>query len=271
MTKRIHSLPDISVIVPCYGHSAELIACLNSLSNQITNVSYEIIVVDSASDSAVEKVVSQFPNVKLIRSKNRLFCGGAKDLGTTQARADFFVFTDSDCIPDQEWIENAYQTLKHGEVMVGGPVNDAMRNHLIAITDNLLQFADVPPGRPLGPIQHIPGCNMGITKEAYQLAGGLPQIRSGDDVTLTLQINETCPQGIFFNPSMKVAHLGKKNNDRIHRPPKIIWLFKRENGIVYLKPAAEIRKILVFFTPGCSKTVTIPIQANYYLEPQVFI
>ena len=93
--------------------------------------------------------------------------------------------------------------------MVGGPVLNALPNNPIAIADNLLQFADVPPTRLPGRVKHIPGCNISIRKDVFLKAGEFVLSSSGEDVILTESVNQVFPRGIFFNPAMKIAHLGR--------------------------------------------------------------
>jgi glycosyltransferase involved in cell wall biosynthesis len=202
--------PVISAVVPCYEQSEELPLCLEALSSQVFDHPYEIILVDSASDPQVARIAREFPRVRLIRSARRLLCGSAKNLGAEHARAEYLAFTDSDCVPGNNWLNAAFQSLESSRRAVGGPVLDALPHNPIAVTDNLLQFTDVPPGRPAGNITHTPGCNFGIRLEVFEQAGGFLELESGEDVQLTNRINHLYPEGIHFNPDMRVAHTGRK-------------------------------------------------------------
>ncbi|MFC2053984.1 glycosyltransferase [Chloroflexota bacterium] len=204
------TIPIISVIVPCYGQSDDLPNCLRALLNQQLELPYEIILVDSASDPTVARTAEPFPEIRLVRSETRLFCGRAKNLGAEHARADFFAFTDADCIPDEKWLLSAYQALQVGKLAAGGPVLNALPFNPIAVTDNLLQFVDNPPGRPAGVIKHTPGCNLATSKEVFIKAGGFANQEFGEDVKLTISINEIHPSGLHYVPKMWVLHTGRR-------------------------------------------------------------
>jgi len=216
------TVPVISVIVPCYGQSDELPNCLSALSYQQFELPYEIILVDSAYDPAVERTAETFLKIRLVRSETRLYCGQAKNLGAEHARADFFAFTDADCIPDEKWLLSAYQALLSGKIASGGPVLNALPYNPIAVTDNLLQFVDAPPGRPAGAIKHTPGCNLATSKEVFIKAGGFANQESGDDVKLTISINEIHPDGLHFVPKMLVAHNGRRTITGIWEHQKLL-------------------------------------------------
>ena len=200
----------ISVIVPCYHQSEELPSCLDSLVNQNNEYAYEIIVVDSGNDPKVQAVCRRYPNVRVISDQGRLLCGQAKNFGAEASDSDLLAFTDSDCIPSKDWLEQAVKALLSGSLMVGGAVLDGQPRNLIAVSDNLLQFSDVPLGRPAGKIVHLPGCNLAITRQAYDAAGGFGEGNSGDDVKLSTEVNAHFSQGIDFKPEMVVRHLGRR-------------------------------------------------------------
>jgi glycosyltransferase involved in cell wall biosynthesis len=200
---------DLSVIVPCYQHAEELPGCLEALSRQQTTVSYEVIVVDSGNAAAVRAVCAWFPQVRVLSAADRLYCGAAKHLGAQAAAGRRLAFTDADCRPEPDWVENAFRCLEAGHRMAGGPVLDGLPHSLISVCDNILQFSDVQTGRPAGPIRHVPGCNLVVWKQDYEEAGGFSPRNSGDDVLLTMRFNQIHPDGIYFWPKMKVKHLGR--------------------------------------------------------------
>jgi GT2 family glycosyltransferase len=203
------SIPVISVIVPCYGQSDDLPNCLSALSSQQFELPYEIILVDCAFDPTVARIAESFPKNHLVRSNTRLYCGQAKNLGVEHARAEYFAFTDADCIPEGKWLLSAYQALQAGKLAAGGPVLNALPYNPIAVTDNLLQFVDAPPGRPAGVIKHTPGCNLAIAKEVFIEAGAFPN-EVGEDVKLTISIKKIHPGGLHYVPEMRVAHTGRR-------------------------------------------------------------
>ena len=199
--------PELSVVVPCLGHAEELRACLTALSAQDLRSVYEVVVVDSASDDQVAAAVSTFPIARLVRSEARLAPGPARNLGVSIAVADLLVFTDADCRPEPGFLGAARATLNQGARLATGPIVDAPGG-FIAACDNLLQFVDFSAGRPAGPAQYAPGCNLAIRKADFLAAGAFPD-GGAEDLRLSIAVAERWPGRLMFNPEMRVRHLGR--------------------------------------------------------------
>jgi GT2 family glycosyltransferase len=217
--------PIISVIIPCKGHAAELRACLTGLNQMAVKVPYETIVVNSDSDPKVRLTVQHFPNIKIVQGTQNLSAGPARNLGAARATGHFFAFIDADCIPTRLWLQSAYDALANGARMVGGPVLDALPCHPVAVADNLLQFADLPPGRPMEKAAIFPGCNLAVRKKVFEMMNGFPNAPYIEDSLFTSAIAARWPEGCHFVPQMQIYHRGRKTL-------KELWDHQRQFGYV---------------------------------------
>jgi mycofactocin glycosyltransferase len=205
---------ELSVIIPCYGSSVVLEKCLQMLGSQVTQVKYEVVLVDSSPDNQVETILRKFPNVRFIYSQQRLMPGAARNLGVRNAYGERLAFLDSDCIPSPRWVEQAMADLPPGCPMMGGPVLDDENAHPIGWVDNRLQFADFQAGRPSGTISHMPSCNMVLSLAAFKVLGGFREdIITGEDVLFTLRLKELDMGEIWFNPNLVIYHHGRREWD----------------------------------------------------------
>jgi GT2 family glycosyltransferase len=201
--------PALSVIVPCLGQAEELEMCLQALSRQTTG-SFEIVVVDSAWDQAVEAAAARFPRVRLVRSRARLSAGAARNYGVRHASALWLGFLDADCVPAADWVKQACRSLESGGRLFGGPVLDQLPNHPVAWSDNRLQFADFQAGRPAGLGSYFPGCNMCIGRQDFDEAGGFEEEHlCGEDVILSSHMAARYPGGLVYNAQLLVHHRGR--------------------------------------------------------------
>ena len=207
----VSDMPLATVVVPCKGQAKELPLCLASLTRQVTTFPYETVVVDSASDPAVASVAGSFPDVRVVRSQGNLRPGPARNVGVRASRADYVAFIDADCQAEETWLATAVDELRRGAAMVGGPVLDALLWHPIAVTDNLLQFADFRPGREDGPARYFPSCNMAVRREAFAAVGGFPEFDLGanEDTSLCNRFLRRWPDGLRFVRAMRVSHHGR--------------------------------------------------------------
>jgi glycosyltransferase involved in cell wall biosynthesis len=205
---------DITVVIPCRGHAASLPQCLRSVTMHSPPLVREVIVVDSASDDTVARVVEQFQGVRLVRSATPLQAGPARNLGVAQARGQYLAFLDADCVAESGWLHAAHAALMDPAVrLVGGPVGDLLHSTWIAAADNLLQFVDLPLSRPAGPARYFPSCNMAMRTADFLAVGGFPVtgMNAGEDILLCVEILSRWKESLRFAPGMAVRHAGRSS------------------------------------------------------------
>jgi glycosyltransferase involved in cell wall biosynthesis len=116
--------PVVSVIIPVYNDAARLESCLEQLERQTyPREAFEVVVVDNESDDGVEAVVEGHPGVRLAK-ESRPGSYAARNRGIQLSRGTILAFTDSDCLPAQDWIRAGVDCLEQlpGVGMVGGRV-----------------------------------------------------------------------------------------------------------------------------------------------------
>ncbi|MFD1441644.1 glycosyltransferase family 2 protein [Lacticaseibacillus hegangensis] len=91
---------DLSIIIPVYNASQDLMKCLNSVCQQVRDVEdrVEIIIVDDGSTDNSENVISRYENnfhLKVVRQKNKGL-SAARNAGISLATGKYLYFLDSD-------------------------------------------------------------------------------------------------------------------------------------------------------------------------------
>src|SRR5207244_1050179 len=79
-----------------------------------TDVRFEIVVVDSSTDGTAELVAADFPAVRLVTAKERLYPGTARNAGIAEARGEILSFTDADCVVEPNWLAELAQLHRRG-------------------------------------------------------------------------------------------------------------------------------------------------------------
>jgi len=101
----------VSVIIPVYNDLERLKICLNALENQTYPRSlYEVIVVNNDPAEDIESHIAQSDNFRVI-CESRRGSYAARNKGILNAKGPVIAFTDSDCIPREDWIEKGVETL----------------------------------------------------------------------------------------------------------------------------------------------------------------
>lgn len=234
---------EISVVIPCYRHARELVDCLRALDAQQTDVEFEVIVVESAVDEAGEEAVRGFPGVRVFRSRHRLFAGAARNFGARRAAGTGLAFVDADCIPSPTWIAQAQACLRSGHKITGGPIRDPEPVSAMAWVDNRLQFSDQQKHRPAGTVDHVPSCNLVISRGDFEALGGFNEtVVTGEDVLLSLRAATTFDQALFFDPRLVVYHRGRGNWREFLEHQFLLGRYRGELGLMITPAWATISR-----------------------------
>ena len=181
-----------SVIVCTRNGQSRIGNCLNAI-RRMTGGGFETLVMDDGStDSTGDFVEKNFPWVRLIR----LEPGGlstARNAGAAAAYGEVLAFTDDDCEPDREWLARLRPLFLTGKyAAVGGPnLPPRPRSWEEAVVC-------AAPGAPSHVMlddeqaEHLPGCNLVVTKAAFDAIGGFdPQFHTaGDDVDFCWRLRD---------------------------------------------------------------------------------
>lgn len=110
----------VSIIIPTFREWQVLVSCLRALNQQTFPVgSFEIIVVNNDPNSVIPENFPIESNVKIF-TEGKPGSYAARNLGLSKAKGKFIAFTDSDCIPDKNWLNEGIALLEKGYDLVGG-------------------------------------------------------------------------------------------------------------------------------------------------------
>jgi len=103
----------ISIIIPVLNDSTRLKLCLEALATQTyPQNSYEIIVVDNGSNDLtyIPEITATFSQVKTAQETTP-GSYAARNKAISLIKGELIAFTDADCIPAQNWLENGVKNL----------------------------------------------------------------------------------------------------------------------------------------------------------------
>lgn len=123
----------VSVIIPVYNDWERLFLCLEALGRQsYPKELFEVIVVDNGSKNGVGEIHSYSDLNVIVCVEETPGSYAARNKGVSLARGAILAFTDSDCIPEVDWIregvEKFLQTPNCG--LVGGRIELFSKNPL---------------------------------------------------------------------------------------------------------------------------------------------
>jgi len=122
---------SVSVIIPVFNASNSIGLCLDALQQQTYSENcYEIIVVDDGSTDDSANIIAEH-RVHYCYQNNS---GPAKarNKGASEASGEILLFTDSDCVPDSNWIEEMVKSFDDKRVMAVKGIYRSENNSLVA-------------------------------------------------------------------------------------------------------------------------------------------
>lgn len=102
----------VSVIVPVWNDERRVVKCINALKNQqFVPEAYEIIIIDNGS---TDRTFEEIQGIKGITVLQELKPGSyaARNKGLSVAKGHYVAFTDSDCVPDKNWLASLIECAK---------------------------------------------------------------------------------------------------------------------------------------------------------------
>jgi glycosyltransferase involved in cell wall biosynthesis len=266
----LHTQPMFfSIIIPLYNRPQEIKELLDSLTLQ-TYKQFEVLVIEDGSVNDAEEVVKGFAdklNVQYFVKANE-GQGFARNYGFERAKGDYFVIFDSDCLipPDYLQIVNDHLATNWLDAY-GGP--DAAHGSFTPI-QKAISYSMTSPfttggirGNKKGIGQFHPrSFNMGISRQAWEKAGGFIITRSGEDIEYSIRIHSMGFK-IGLIPDAKVYHKRRTNFLQFY---KQIHFFGRARINVYKFFPSEL-KLVHFFPAAFTLGLIFSVIANIFRWP----
>lgn len=102
----------VSVIIPTYKSWDLLAKCLEAISVQTYSEPFEVLVVNNDSDNTIPQHLKKYDNVIFLHeSKPGSYV--ARNTAIRFSKGEILAFTDADCIPQPNWLENGVSLLEN--------------------------------------------------------------------------------------------------------------------------------------------------------------
>jgi len=186
-----------SVVVPTFSRTDEVTELLTSLVEQ-QDKDFEVIIADGSLDDSVGKVIQKFKDrLHLIYLyKRALGISESRNWGVENAKGDYVVFFDSDCvIPPQYFVEVKKFLAANPLDAYGGP-DKASENFNFkqkAISYAMTSFFTTGGirGRKSHVGQYQPrSFNMGIKRQVFNELKGFSGLKVSEDIDLSIRLKK---------------------------------------------------------------------------------
>ena len=198
----------ISVIIPSYNSEKTIQRTIEALLNQkFPKNNYEIIIVDDGSSDQTVNVAREYP-VKVFPLPHN-GPAYARNFGAKKSRGNVILFTDSDCVPDKNWIKNMVEPFEDKEVVgVSGTYKTLNKESFIARFGGYEIDQRHEKMAKQKTIDFIGTFSAGYRKNIFLKFGGFDtrfKTSSGEDPELSYRIAKAGLKQVF-KPSAFVYH-----------------------------------------------------------------
>ncbi|MDF0705974.1 glycosyltransferase [Flagellimonas okinawensis] len=186
----------LSIIVPVYNRPEEVRELLESLERQDFQKDFEVVIVEDGSSESSEGIVEKFRDKLNISYyfKENSGPGDSRNFGMQNAKGNYYIILDSDCILPKQYLSEVNKELEKDFVhCFGGPDAADASFTIVQKAINYVMTSFFTTGgirggkKAVGKFQPR-SFNMGISKQAFERAGGFGRIHPGEDPDLTFRI-----------------------------------------------------------------------------------
>lgn len=241
---------NFSVIVPFYKAEKYIEGCIQALLSQnVPPHLYEVIMVDNNSPDNSAQIVRRYPRIRLL-SQQKQGSYAARNRGLEEATGEIIAFTDPDCVPSVDWLQNISKTMLNPDVgIVLGirelPVHSPALSLLSAYenTKDTYVFSGKHKDLYFGYTN-----NMAVKRPLFKELGPFKELSRGADTIFLRQAVDAYDCGLVcYAPDVRVRHMEMTSILNFYQ--KILTYGhsnKRNKDFMSFRPLTKGEKIQIF-------------------------
>jgi glycosyltransferase involved in cell wall biosynthesis len=201
---------DFSIVVPFFNAEKFIERCVQALvAQKFPADRYEILMVDNNSHDSSAAIVRRFERVQLLQEPEQ-GSYAARNRAIHQARGRIVAFTDPDCVPREDWLEQISRAMAQPDAaLVLGKRQFARDSGILGMLAAYESgvAARVFEGRQVDCYYGYSN-NMAVRKSTLEAIGGFRKLVRGADTLLLRRVVELFgTSALQYSPDMMVRHL----------------------------------------------------------------
>jgi glycosyltransferase involved in cell wall biosynthesis len=264
--------PKISVIVPFYNVERYIQECIIGLVSQsYPTDACEIIMVDNNSTDRSAEIVKQYPRITLLTEKKQ-GAYAARNRGLAEANGALIAFTDPDCVPEKDWLQNIAAALSPADVyVILGNCQMAHDTFCLALLQAYERrklhfvFTSRSPELYYGYTN-----NMAVRKEIFGRLGAFAERDRGADSMFVRRVVDECSYNVVrYEENVRVRHLEMSGLWQYYHKQFVYGRSNRLWGeLINARPLVLKERLRVFRETSQSEGYSLP-RAAFLLCPLV--
>lgn len=219
--------PEVSVIIPVHDGIEVTVQCLESIHRSSNRTSFEVIVVDDASNDCTCAVLGSIRNLKVVRRRETGGFAEAAKAGADRARGRYLLFLRGNTVVRDGWLDELFRTfLESSEAGIVGSKLLSREGRLLEAGGIVWQDGSVSgfgrgddPIRPqynyLREVDYCSAASLMLPSKLFQDLGGfdLGLTESGyADADLAFRVKASGKE-VLFQPLSEVVWLDSGSTD----------------------------------------------------------
>ncbi|WP_242916738.1 glycosyltransferase [Pontibacter liquoris] len=251
----------VSIIMPTYHDWKRLTLCIEALDRQTyPKDSYEVIIVNNDPQDQAPAYFYLPANFTLVH-EGKPGSYAARNKGISLAKGNIYGFTDSDCIPQPTWIENAVKRFEKGNVdRIAGKIDFIFQNEaqktLVELYESVYEFDQK---RAVKVHQASVTANLFVRKELFDVVGLFDASKmSGDDFGWNRRAN-ACNFNIEYGDDVIIKHPARSTLKEFNEKKRREFGGKKSYKISGIKSIAKHAAFLpyLFYTIVIKKNLRL--------------
>ena len=267
--------PDLSISIVNYNAIDYLDKCVQSIINTIKDHSYEIIVVDNASDDgSVQLISKKYPEVTIVQNDENLGFIKANNIGLNRSKGKYIMSLNNDTIVLSGAVDKLIEFLdENPDAGAAGPkllnsdgsIQLQARRGFPTPLNSFFYFSGLsrlfPKNRLMGgylltylddeataEVDSLCGAAMIVRREGISEVGLMDESYTmyGDDIDWCYRIKKAGWK-VYYFPEAEIIHYGGRGGSR-RQSYRNIFEFHRAMAVFYGKHYAKISLFLVNWT-----------------------
>jgi glycosyltransferase involved in cell wall biosynthesis len=190
----------VSIVIPVYNNPDGLLKTLESIRS-LEDADCEVFAVDDGSARPLV-LPSEFQWCRVVRLPKNQGTGLARNEGVRQSKGTILAFTDSDCAVPPDWLKTIRGIFADPKIQAaGGTFADETQTSAI----QWLRFLESTFYHLHEPV--MVNCfttsNFTVRRAAFELAGGFPPMRIGEDLILGYKLSKLGIE-VLWQPALRV-------------------------------------------------------------------
>ncbi len=155
--------PSISVVIASFSGEERLLRCLESLAPQAEFA--EVVVASSLDAATLGRIAARNPRIRFVQAPRRADVFALRTLGIHGTRGAFVALTEDHVTVSPRWVEALLEAHRAGHGIVGGPVDNGLRDRAYDWALYFCEYGIHMPPSPEGPVGILSGINVGYDRE----------------------------------------------------------------------------------------------------------